>query len=180
MVFSLELQIMTPALIGDPGSHYVCFVVNLKSKKFEFLNSLNGENLYTKNGAPTVYKDMFDIWLNEVEVFVAEMYRRRKIQMPFKFTTFQWDSPKMPNQIDKYNCGVFCMKFLVEWAGDNTQMDSFKCWKRMIKKLKVARMMDLRIGICSTILSDTSNSRRNLVENEAKKYHATKLEKLTS
>jgi hypothetical protein len=171
---------MTPALMGDPGSHYVCFVVNLKSQKFEFLNSLNGENLYTKNGAPTVYKDMFDIWLNEVEVFLADMYRRRNIRMPFKFTNFKWDSPKMPNQIDKDSSGVFCMKFLAEWAGDNTQLNSFKGWSKMKKSVRVAKMMDLRIGICSTILSDTSNCRRNHVENEANKYHAKKLQKLAS
>ncbi|WJX89911.1 1-aminocyclopropane-1-carboxylate synthase [Trifolium repens] len=176
---SLE-YIMAPALMGDPGSHYVCFVVNLKDNKFEFLNSLNGENLYTKNGAPTVYKHMFDVWLSEVEVFVTEMYRRKRIAMPFKFTSFQWHSPKMPNQIDKCNCGIFCMKFLAEWAGDNTQMDSFKGWKRMPKKQKVARMMDLRIDICSTIMGDTSNSRRNEVEDKARKYHAAKLGKLTT
>jgi hypothetical protein len=72
------------------------------------------------------------------------------------------------------------MKFLAEWAGDNTQMDSFKGWKRMTKKQKVARMMDLRIGICSTIMGDTSNSRRNEVEDKARKYHAAKLGKLTT
>ncbi|CAJ2651659.1 unnamed protein product [Trifolium pratense] len=32
--------IMTPALIGNPGSHYVCFVVNFKSCTFQFLNSV--------------------------------------------------------------------------------------------------------------------------------------------
>ncbi|WJX15692.1 1-aminocyclopropane-1-carboxylate synthase [Trifolium repens] len=122
---SLE-YIMAPALMGDPGSHYVGFVVNLKDNKFEFLNSLKGESLYTKNGAPTMYKHMFDVWLSEVEVFVTEMYRQKNIAMPFKFTSFQWHSPTMPNQIDKCNCGIFCMKFLAEWAGDNTQMDSFK------------------------------------------------------
>ncbi|WJX50565.1 hypothetical protein P8452_36848 [Trifolium repens] len=46
---SLEL-IMTPAIIGNPGSHYVCFVVNLKRQKYEFLNSLTGDTLYNKNG----------------------------------------------------------------------------------------------------------------------------------
>ncbi|CAJ2644392.1 unnamed protein product [Trifolium pratense] len=39
---SLE-YIMTPVLIGNPGSHYVCFVVNLKSHKFQFLNSMYGD-----------------------------------------------------------------------------------------------------------------------------------------
>jgi hypothetical protein len=180
MLFPLELQIMAPALMGDPGSHYVGFVVNLKDNKFEFLNSLKGESLYTKNGAPTMYKHMFDVWLSEVEVFVTEMYRQKNIAMPFKFTSFQWHSPTMPNQIDKCNCGIFCMKFLAEWAGDNTQMDSFKGWKRMPKKQKVARMMDLRIDICSTIMGDTSNSRRNEVEDKARKYHAAKLGKLTT
>ncbi|KAK2413861.1 hypothetical protein QL285_036521 [Trifolium repens] len=176
---SLE-YIMAPALMGDPGSHYVGFVVNLKDNKFEFLNSLKGESLYTKNGAPTMYKHMFDVWLSEVEVFVTEMYRQKNIAMPFKFTSFQWHSPTMPNQIDKCNCGIFCMKFLAEWAGDNTQMDSFKGWKRMPKKQKVARMMDLRIGICSTIMGDTSNSGRNVVEDKARKYHAAKLGKLAT
>ncbi|KAK2397369.1 hypothetical protein QL285_058948 [Trifolium repens] len=103
---SLE-YIMAPALMGDPGSHYVGFVVNLKDNKFEFLNSLKGES-------------------------------------------------------------------------DNTQMDSFKGWKRMPKKQKVARMMDLRIGICSTIMGDTSNSGRNVVEDKARKYHAAKLGKLAT
>ncbi|RHN51385.1 putative Ulp1 protease family catalytic domain-containing protein [Medicago truncatula] len=174
---SLE-YIMTPALIGDPGSHYVCFVVNLKSQKFEYLNSLTGDKLHTKNGAPTVYKDMFDVWLNEVEVFVEEMYKTRKIRMPFKFSTFKWDTPRMPNQVDKDSCGVFCMKFLDEWGGDNTQLDSFKGWSKMKKIERAAKIMDLRIGICSTIISNTSNCRRNLVENKAKIYYEKKLQKL--
>jgi hypothetical protein len=72
------------------------------------------------------------------------------------------------------------MRFLAEWVGDNTQLDSFKGWSKMkkIKKMKVAKMMELRIGICSTILNDTSNCRRNVVLNEAKKHHEKKLQKL--
>ncbi|KAK2394962.1 hypothetical protein QL285_056733 [Trifolium repens] len=176
---SLEL-IMTPAIIGNPGSHYVCFVVNLKRRKYEFLNSLTGDTLYNKNGTATGYKDMFDVWLNEVQVFVAELYRRRNIRMPYKFNAFEWDSPKVPDQVDKDNCGIFCMRFLAEWVGDNTQLDSFKGWSKMkkVKKMKVAKMMELRIGICSTILNDTSNCRRNVVLNEAKKHHEKKLQKL--
>ena len=171
---------MTPAIIGNPGNHYVCFVVNLKRQKYEFLNSLTGDTLYNKNGTATVYKDMFDVWLNEVQVFVAELYKRRNIRMPYKFNAFEWDSPKVPHQVDKDNCGIFCMRFLAEWVGDNTQLDSFKGWSKMkkVKKMKVAKMMELRIGICSTILSDTSNCRRNLVLNEAKKHHEKKLQKL--
>jgi hypothetical protein len=41
-------------------------------------------------------------------------------------------------------------------------------------------MMDLRIGICSTIMGDTSNSGRNVVEDKARKYHAAKLGKLAT
>jgi hypothetical protein len=169
---------MTPTIIGNPGSHYVCFVVNLKRRKYEFLNSLTGDTLYNKNGTATVYKDMFDVWLNEVQVFVAELYKRRNIRMPYKFNAFEWDSPKVPHQVDKDNCGIFCMRFLAEWVGDNTQLDSFKGWSKMKKIMKVAKMMELRIGICSTILNDTSNCRRNLVLNEAKKHHEKKLQKL--
>jgi hypothetical protein len=171
---------MTPAIVGNPGSHYVCFVVNLKRQKYEFLNSLTGDTLYNKNGTATGYKDMFDVWLNEVQVFVAELYRRRNIRMPYKFNAFEWDSPKVPDQVDKDNCGIFCMRFLAEWVGDNTQLDSFKGWSKMkkVKKMKVAKMMELRIGICSTILNDTSNCRRNVVLNEAKKHHEKKLQKL--
>jgi hypothetical protein len=84
-----------------------------------------GDKLHTKNGAPTVYKDIFDVWLNEVQVFVAEMYKQRNIRMPFKFTTFKWDTPKVPNQVDKDNCGVFCMKFFAEWGGDNCQITDY-------------------------------------------------------
>ncbi|RHN40777.1 putative Ulp1 protease family catalytic domain-containing protein [Medicago truncatula] len=119
-------DIMTPALIGDPGFHYVCFVVNLKSQKFQFLNSLKGETLNMKNGEATVYKKMFDVWLKEVEAFVTELYKKRKITMPFQFSTFKWETPKMPNQCDKDSCEVFCMKFLAEWDGGNTEMESFK------------------------------------------------------
>jgi len=119
---------MTPTLIGDSGCHYVCFVVNLKSQKFEFLNSLRGEGetLHMKNGETTVYKKMFDVWMKEVEAFVTELYKKRKITMSFQFSTFKWETPKMPNQCDKDNCGVFCMKFLAEWEGGNTEMESFK------------------------------------------------------
>ncbi|RHN78575.1 hypothetical protein MtrunA17_Chr1g0167431 [Medicago truncatula] len=76
---SLE-YIMTPALIGNPGSHYVCFVVNLKSQKLQFMNSLIGE---------TLHKKMFDVWLKEVEAFVTELYKKRKITMSFQFSTFK-------------------------------------------------------------------------------------------
>jgi len=74
---------MTPTLIGNPGSHYVCFVVNLKSQKFQFMNNLKGETLDMKNGEVTVYKKIFDVWLMEVEAFVTELYKKRKITMPF-------------------------------------------------------------------------------------------------
>ncbi|XP_045809441.1 uncharacterized protein LOC123903832 [Trifolium pratense] len=66
-------QIMTPALIGNPGSHYVCFVVNFKSCTFQFLNSINGERFLVKSGEPTTYKKMFDVWFKEVEAFVIEL-----------------------------------------------------------------------------------------------------------
>jgi hypothetical protein len=49
---------------------------------------------------------------------------------------------------------------------------------KKVKKMKVAKMMDLRIGICSIILNDTSNCWRNVVLNEAKKHHEKKLQKL--
>ncbi|CAJ2651784.1 unnamed protein product [Trifolium pratense] len=100
--------IMTPVLVGDPGYHYVCFVVNIKNQKFEFLNSLVGvgERLHTENQAPTVYKRMFDIWLNEVRAFVEGLYRHRKIEMPFKFSKFKWEIPIVPSQPDKDSCGV--------------------------------------------------------------------------
>ncbi|CAJ2668599.1 unnamed protein product [Trifolium pratense] len=168
---------MTPALIGDPGSHYVCFVVNLKSKTFQFLNNLAGEKLHFKNGEPTVYKKMFDVWLKEVEAFVIELYKHKKITMPSQISTFKWETPKMPAQTDKDSCGVFCMKFLAEWGGDSKSMESFKDWPQMKKHQKVAKIMEFRIGICSTILSDSSNSKRDYVEKEATSYYEEMLQK---
>lgn len=79
------------------------------------------------------------------------------------------------------SCGVFCMKFLAEWEGDNTQMKSFKDWSKMRKhgkNDKIAKIVDLRIGICSTILSDSSNCKRNYVENAAISYYEEMLQKL--
>jgi len=172
---------MMPALIGNPGCHYVCFVVNLKSQKFQFMNSLIGETLHMKNGEATVYRKMFDVWLKEVEAFVTELYKKRKITMPFQFSTFKWETPRVPTQTDKDSCGVFCMKFLAEWESDNTQMESFKDWSKMRKhgkNGKVAKIMDLRIGICSTILSDSSNCKRNYVEKAATSYYEEMLQKL--
>jgi len=87
----------------------------------------------------------------------------------------------MPNQCDKDSCGVFCMKFLAEWEGGNTEMESFKDWSKTRKhgkNGKVAKTMDLRIGICSTIVSDSSNCKRNYVEKEATSYYEKLLQKL--
>lgn len=178
----LMKQVMTPAIIGNPGSHYVCFVVNLKTQKFELLNSLTGpgEKLHHKNGEPTIYKNMFDVWLYEVEAFVTEMYKQKNIKMPFQFATFEWDTTKVPNQVDSDNCGVFCMKFLAEWGG---QMESFKGWSKMRKhgpSGKEATIMDLRIDICSEILSNSSNCRKDQVEKEATSYSEEMFQKLTS
>jgi len=53
--------------------------------------------------------------------------------MPFQFSTFKWETPRVPTQTDKDSCGVFCMKFLDEWEGGNTQMESFKDWSKMRK-----------------------------------------------
>ncbi|XP_045827148.1 uncharacterized protein LOC123918979 [Trifolium pratense] len=161
--------IMTPAIAGNPGSHYVCFVVNFKSHKFEFLNSLTGggEKLQLPNGEPSLYKQMFDVWLNEVEAFVTELYKLWKIKMPFQFTTFNWDTPKVPTQVDSDNCGVFCMKFLDEWGGE---MQSFKGWSKLRKhgdNGKIAKIMDLRIDLCSAILTNSSNSRKEQVLKDA-------------
>ncbi|CAJ2645679.1 unnamed protein product [Trifolium pratense] len=162
-------KIMTPAIAGNPGSHYVCFVVNFKSHKFEFLNSLTGggEKLQLPNGEPSLYKQMFDVWLNEVEAFVTELYKLWKIKMPFQFTTFNWDTPKVPTQVDSDNCGVFCMKFLDEWGGE---MQSFKGWSKLRKhgdNGKIAKIMDLRIDLCSAILTNSSNSRKEQVLKDA-------------
>jgi hypothetical protein len=175
-------QVMTPAIIGNPGSHYVCFVVNLKSQRFELLNSLvgPGEKLHHKNGEPTIYKNMFDVWLYEVEAFLTEIYKQKKIKMPFQFATFEWDTPKVPNQVDADNCGVFCMKFLAEWGG---QMESFKGWSKMKKhgpSGKQATIMDLRMEICSEILSNSSNSKKDEVEKEATSYYEEMFQKLAS
>ncbi|KAK2376235.1 hypothetical protein QL285_077047 [Trifolium repens] len=176
--------VMTPAIVGNPGSHYVCFVVNLKSKKFELLNSLMmapGEKLNHKNGEPTIYKKMFDVWLCEVEPFLTEMYKQKKKKMPFQFASFEWDTPKVPNQVDSDNCGVFCMKFLAEWEGG--QMESFKGWSKMKKHGPSGRegtIMDLRIEICSTILSNSSNSRKDEVEKEATSYYEEMVQELAS
>jgi hypothetical protein len=181
LIILLMKQVMTPALVGNPGYHYVCFVVDLKSQKFHFLNSLKGETLHMKNGEATAYKKMFDVWLKEVEAFVTKLYKKRKITMPFKFSTFKWETPKMPDQCDKNSCGVFCMKFLAEWKGGNTKIDFFKDWSKTRKhgkNGKAAKTMDLRIGICSSILSDSSNSKRNYVEKEATSYYEELVQKL--
>jgi hypothetical protein len=172
-------QIMTPAMVGNPGSHYVCFVVNLKHHKFQFLNSLTGvgEKLETKHGEATPYKKLFDVWVNEVEAFVAELYKIRKMKMPFSFITFTWDTPKVPTQIDSDNCGVFCMKFLAEWGGE---MQSFKGWLRLKKHARVAKIMDLRIDICSEILSHPSNSIKDEVKKLAISYYEQLLQKMPS
>ncbi|CAJ2672288.1 unnamed protein product [Trifolium pratense] len=165
---SLE-YIMTPVLIGNPGSHYVCFVVNLKSHRFQFLNSMYGDKLDLD--PPNIYKKMFDVWLKEVNAFLIGLYTHKKMPLPFHFSKFSWESPRMPTQIDKDNCGVFCMKFLEEWQGDHyTQMESFKNWSQLGKRDKIARVMDLRIGILSTILTDSSNSIRHKVEKNATSY----------
>jgi hypothetical protein len=81
---------------------------------------LSGDPLVRKNGEPTVYKKMFDVWLKEVEAFVMEMYKHRQIIMSFKFSTFKWETPRVPSQTDKDSCGIFCMKFLAEWEGEVT------------------------------------------------------------
>jgi len=75
-----------------------------------------------KNGEATVYKKMFDVWLKEVEAFVTKLYKKRKITMSFQFSTFKWETPRVPTQTDKDSCGVFYMKFLAEWEGGNTQI----------------------------------------------------------
>jgi hypothetical protein len=182
-MFDMMEKIMTPAIVGNPGSHYVCFVVNLKHHKFQFLNSLNdvGEKLETKDGEATSYKKLFDVWVNDVEAFVAELYKQRKMKMPFEFITFTWDTPKVPTQIDSDNCGVFCMKFPAEWGGG--EMQSFKGWSRLKKhgdKGKVARIMDLRVDICSAILSHPSNSIKDEVQKLATSYYEQLLQKLPS
>lgn len=170
---------MTPAMVGNPGSHYVTFIVNLKDQKFEFLNSLNEEGLFSKSGDPTAYKKMFDIWLQEVEAYVTDLYRLKNIAMPFEFSKFKWESPNMPIQPDKNSCGVFCMKFLDEWAGDSTTLQSFKGWSilpRRGKNGKEAKVMDLRIAICCTLLLDSSNANKDRVKKNAISYYKKKIQ----
>ncbi|CAJ2651663.1 unnamed protein product [Trifolium pratense] len=122
---------------------------------------------------------MFDVWFKEVEAFVIELYKHWKMAMPFDFSKFKWETPKIPTQPDKDNCGVFCMKFLAEWEGDSkTSMDSFKDWNKLKKQDKVAKLMDLRIGICSTILTHCSNSKAEYVVNKAASYYQEMAQKL--
>ena len=46
------------------------------------------------------------------------------------------------------------------------------------KNGKAAKTMDLRIGICSSILSDSSNCKRNYVEKAATSYYEELIQKL--
>ncbi|WJX25625.1 hypothetical protein P8452_14648 [Trifolium repens] len=99
----------------------------------------------------------------------------RFIERLSKFSYLDWQTIDL-NSLEY----IMTPALMGDSGSDNTQMDSFKGWKRMPKKQKVARMMDLRIGICSTIMGDTSNSGRNVVEDKARKYHAAKLGKLAT
>jgi hypothetical protein len=139
-----------------------------------------GETLETKDGEATSYKQLFNVWLNEVEAFVADLYKQKKEKMPFEFDKFSYESPKVPTQMDSDNCGVFCMKFLAEWGGE---MQSFKGWTKLKKKgdnSKVGRITDLRIEICSAILSHPSNSMRDEVQKEATTFIEQNCQKLPS
>jgi hypothetical protein len=120
------------------------------------------------------------VWLNEVEAFVADLYKQKKEKMPFEFDKFSYESPKVPTQMDSDNCGVFCMKFLAEWG---TEVQSFKGWTKLKKKgdnSKVGRITDLRIEICSAILSHPSNSMRDEVQKEATTFIEQNCQKLPS
>jgi hypothetical protein len=74
------------------------------------------------------------------------------------------------------------MKFLAEWGGDHkTPMESFNDWSQLRKhgkNGKVAKTTDFIIEICSSILTDTSNSKREYVEKEATSYYEEMLQKL--
>src|SRR5688572_25051502 len=106
-------QIMAPYLSGATGSHFVVFVVNIKNRKYEFLNSLTGVTVELGGDGET-YKDVFDILLREVEVYVTYLFKKNNITMPFDFKDFTLESPQMPRQPDKNSCGIFAMKFLEE------------------------------------------------------------------
>jgi N6-adenosine-specific RNA methylase IME4 len=100
--------------------------------------------------------------------------------MPFEFDKFSYESPKVPTQMDSDNCGVFCMKFLAEWG---TEVQSFKGWTKLKKigdNSKVGRITDLRIEICSAILSHPSNSIRYEVQMEATTFIEENCQKLPS
>jgi hypothetical protein len=73
------------------------------------------------------------------------------------------------------------MKFLAEWGGG--EMQSFKGWSRLKKhgdNGKIARIMDLRIDICSAILSHPSNSIKDEVQKEATTFYEQICQKLPS
>ncbi|GAA0143685.1 hypothetical protein LIER_04307 [Lithospermum erythrorhizon] len=76
----------------------------------------------------------------------------------------------MSNQPDKNSCGIFCMKFLAEWEGLNTKMQSFKKWKNLRKNVKMAKTIDFRIELCAEIIKDFNNSKRRDVEEKATKH----------
>ncbi|GAA0143558.1 hypothetical protein LIER_35763 [Lithospermum erythrorhizon] len=170
--------IMAPAIVGKPGAHYVCFVVNLKEQKYEFLNSLVGAKLYTKNRHPTLYKKLFEIWVKKVKYYVTRLFKSKNIAKPYSWDNFSWEVPKMPNQPDKNSRGVFCMKFLEEWEGSNIEMPSFTKWRTLRKNAKMAKSMDFRVELCAEILNDSSNSKRKHVVEKATSHCEAIAEKL--
>jgi len=91
-LFSLD-KVIVPVHLGN---HWCLAVVNFNDKKFEYYDSLGGDN-------PTCHKAL--------RKYIADEYKDKK-KADFDFIGWENFTPKnIPHQRNGYDCGVFMCKF---------------------------------------------------------------------
>ena len=133
------------------GGHYVTYVLNLKDKRFEYLNSL--QNKYPRIGE---YERLGNVLMEEAKSYVDSCYAKAGKQTQ-SWDEWRWVEPHVPQQPDKTSCGVFTMKYMDEWDGLEDGMFSFSLWDRFSTYLKRKEVRQLRMDLCTEILNHKSN-----------------------
>ncbi|CAN1848074.1 hypothetical protein LINPERHAP1_LOCUS38785 [Linum perenne] len=89
------------------GGHYSLFVVNLRHKRFEYLDSIYPEDLYTK----------WSITFDRVVRYVTS-YITSYLSPSMDFSSFEWSTFKGMRQPFASNaCGIYVLNWMEFWEG---------------------------------------------------------------
>ncbi|CAI0445130.1 unnamed protein product [Linum tenue] len=121
--------------------HYRMYVVNLKNKRYDYLDSLYPDDLDSKFRA-----------VADMVVRYATEYIPACREEPFKFEEFKWVRQRGVRQRGGVDCGVFTMNFAEFW--DGKLHPAMRNWQRQINQRRDEITLTLLLNKENSVLEE--------------------------